>query len=154
MSCQPSAAPMPVPNALEMASLAANRAARNGAGRWCDEAVGDLVRQQNPVHEPLAKFFVGGRDARHFDDVDAGAENHDGVGWFKCARFNAGTARGSTKIMRDLPGLSRRHPIYHLLSGNQEAMNLNFLVSWFPYSFSPLASSPQMFRIFPLPARI
>src|SRR5208337_4084527 len=36
MSCQPSCAPMPVPNAFEMASLAANRAARNGAGFLCD----------------------------------------------------------------------------------------------------------------------
>ena len=67
---------MPVPNALEIASLAANRAARNGAGLFMRQTIGDFVRQQNPVHEPLAEFFVGRGDARHFDDVNAGAQDH------------------------------------------------------------------------------
>ena len=40
------------------------------------ETVGDFVRVQDAVHEPLAEFFVRRRDARHFDDVNANAENH------------------------------------------------------------------------------
>ena len=36
MSCQPSCAPMPVPNAFEIASLAAKRAPMNGAGFLCE----------------------------------------------------------------------------------------------------------------------
>ena len=42
------------------------------------KAVGDLVRQQNPADEAFAKFFMRRRDARHFDDVNAGAQNHVG----------------------------------------------------------------------------
>jgi hypothetical protein len=58
MSCQPSWAPMPVPNALEMASFAANRAARNGPGRFVRQAIADLVRVQNAVQESLAELLV------------------------------------------------------------------------------------------------
>ena len=45
-------------------------------GIFVRQAVGDFVRQQNPVHEPLAKFFVRRCDARDFDDVNARAQNH------------------------------------------------------------------------------
>ena len=40
------------------------------------ETVGDFVRMQDTVHEPPAEFFVRRCDARHFDDVNANAENH------------------------------------------------------------------------------
>jgi hypothetical protein len=40
------------------------------------QAIRNLVRQQDPVHKLLAEFFKRRRDARHLDDVNAGAENH------------------------------------------------------------------------------
>ena len=40
------------------------------------QAISNLGRQQNAIDETPAEFLVGGRNARHFDDVDAGAQNH------------------------------------------------------------------------------
>jgi hypothetical protein len=40
------------------------------------ETVGDFVRVQDAVDKPLAEFLVRRLDARHFDDVNANAENH------------------------------------------------------------------------------
>jgi len=45
-------------------------------GIFVREAVGDFVRVQDAVHKAIAKFFVRRRDARHFDDVNADAQNH------------------------------------------------------------------------------
>src|SRR5207249_3905073 len=42
------------------------------------EAIGDFSRVQHSIQKPFAEFFVGRADAGHFDDVDAGAQNHDG----------------------------------------------------------------------------
>ena len=67
---------MPVPKAFEMASFAANRAARNGAGALIRQAIADLVRMQNAVQEPLAEPLVRGLNPRHLDDVNANAQNH------------------------------------------------------------------------------
>ena len=45
-------------------------------GIFVRETVGDFVRVQDAVDKPLAEFFVRRGDARHFDDVNANAENH------------------------------------------------------------------------------
>jgi len=40
------------------------------------QAIGNFIRQQDPLSEPLAKFFQRRLDARDFDDVNADAKNH------------------------------------------------------------------------------
>src|ERR1051326_5756698 len=40
------------------------------------EAIGDFRGPQNAVQKPLAEFPVGSGDACHFDDIDAGAQDH------------------------------------------------------------------------------
>ena len=40
------------------------------------ETIGDFVRVQDAVHEPLAELFVRRGDAAHFNDVNAGAQDH------------------------------------------------------------------------------
>ena len=45
-------------------------------GIFVREAVGDFVRVQDTVDKAIAEFFVRRCDARHFDDVNAHAENH------------------------------------------------------------------------------
>ena len=40
------------------------------------EAISDFGRAQYPVQKALAELLVGSADARHLDDVDAGAQNH------------------------------------------------------------------------------
>ena len=39
------------------------------------EAIGDLGRMKNPIDETVAKSLEGRFDPRHFDDIDAGAQN-------------------------------------------------------------------------------
>jgi hypothetical protein len=66
---------MPVPNALEIASLAANRREKR-PGIFVRQAVGDFVRVQKAVEKPLAKPLVRRLHPSDLDDVNARAQNH------------------------------------------------------------------------------
>src|SRR5262245_58936376 len=43
------------------------------------EAIGDLRRVQNAIEKALSESFLRGAHARHFDDINADAENLSGA---------------------------------------------------------------------------
>ena len=75
MSCHPNCAPTPVPNALEIASLPANRAARNGPGDLCEKQYANSAGRRILWTNRSPNFAKAASMRSTSMMFDAGAEN-------------------------------------------------------------------------------